>query len=204
MKELGLVGLIGRWKPLHNAGAVILETLCEKAEHVIIGIGSCNKYNLRNPFTAEESKEMIDAVLGRKYSNYSFVFIPDFAHIPEYRDGKKWKQYLIEQYGKLDCFVSGNEYVYELLKDDYNVIHPAELIPPEKQIKLKATQVRVEIAKNGNWKSLVPEPVVEYLEKNKLVARFRKEFGLAALASLADNYKGHETMEQERAHTYEK
>lgn len=62
MKTLGAVGFIGRFKPLHNGAALALETLCEQADKVKIGIGSVNKYNLRNPFTAEESQEMIGCV----------------------------------------------------------------------------------------------------------------------------------------------
>ncbi|MFH1637088.1 MAG: hypothetical protein ABIB71_01550 [Candidatus Woesearchaeota archaeon] len=203
-KKLGKVGVIGRWKPFHNGGATMLETLCEQAEHVFIGIGSCNKYNVRNPFTAEESKEMIDACLSKRFSNYSFVFVPDFAHVSEFRDGQKWKEFVLSNYGKLDYFVSGNDYVTNLLKDDYKVMHPVKLIPEEKRVCVNGTQVRVEMAKGNAWKSLVPEEVVDYLEKNSLVERFRTEFGLETLARLG-HYGGpkNETEEEEREHTFE-
>ena len=45
--KLGTIGLIGRFKPLHLGASVLLESACEKAEKVIIGIGSSNKYNIR-------------------------------------------------------------------------------------------------------------------------------------------------------------
>ena len=59
-------------------------------------------------------------------------------------------------------FVSANNYVSKLLSEDYKIIHPASLIPSEKWILVRATEVRVEMAKSGNWKRLVPNVVVNY------------------------------------------
>lgn len=204
-KNLGTVGCVGRFKPLHNGGAAMLETLCEKSEHVIIGIGSSNKYNSRNPFTPTESREMIDAYLKDKFSNYEFKEVPDFAHIPEYSDGKKWKEYITDNFGILDHFISGNEYVSDLMRNTYDIIHPASIIPSEKHIYLRATEVRVEMARNGNWQDLVPKEVSEYITRNNLDKRFKKEFGLEILSQLADGleYRGHESSYLEAMHTRE-
>src|SRR3989338_1300218 len=121
MKKLGRVGLVGRFKPLHNGAKVMLESLCEQAKEVLIGIGSSNKYNARNPFTADESEDMVNAVLKKNYSNYSIMHIPDFGHEKEYSDGKKWAGYVAEHFGALDYFISGNEFVSELMKDKYAI-----------------------------------------------------------------------------------
>jgi nicotinamide mononucleotide adenylyltransferase len=203
--NLGTIGVIGRWKPLHLGGAAMLETLCKQAEHVKIGIGSCNKYNLRNPWTAEESYEMISVYLTPRFHNFSVLFIPDYAHIPEYRDGKRWKQNIAEEFGELDYFVTGDKYVAQLLQDKYKILHPGDLVSEDKQVFLKATAVRVEMAKNGNWQQFVPKETAEYIIKNKLDERFRKEFGLQTIAQLASaEYWLPETAEQEKVHTFEK
>jgi nicotinamide-nucleotide adenylyltransferase len=198
IKKLETVGLIARFKPLHNGGAVMLETLCENAAHVKIGLGSCNKYNARNPFTAEESKGMVDAFLSPKYSNYSCIYVPDFGHIPEFRDGQRWKQEILNLFGGLDAFVTGNQYVAELLENDYKIIHPSELIPSEKWDKTRGTMVRVEMAKGGDYKRLVPDAVADYLEQYQLVERFRKEFGLETLMMLASEDYMAEGLENEK------
>ncbi|MDO8516897.1 MAG: adenylyltransferase/cytidyltransferase family protein [Nanoarchaeota archaeon] len=254
--KLGKVGLIGRFKPVHNGAALMLETVCEKAESVIIGIGSSNKYNARNPFLPEESEEMVRLVL-EKFSNqknplvysgnfldegnssefpalkikqifsdlklkpvslqpnykelnfnfrhYEILHVPDFSHILQYSNGEKWKEYVCGQFGELDNFVTSNDFVKELLKDRYNIIHPSELIPKEKQILLKATEVRLEMARFGNWKKLVPEKISEYLEKNNLVSRFQNEFGLQTLALLSENLNLNETEDaaEEKLHAQE-
>ena len=225
MIDLGRTGVIGRFKPLHNGGAMMLEAICRQAAHVTIGIGSSNKYNIRNPFTAAESEEMVRAFLADSYANYDIIHIPDFAHveklqgnrtihgeaasrasktrapfqtaalkpqrahrvldIAEYKDGKKWKEYVVQAFGPRDSFVSSNGYVRGLLGDVYQLVAPSALIPPEHWIELRATAVRVAIAQGDAWKSLVPEKVAEYLETRHLIKRFRDEFGLQTLAALA-------------------
>lgn len=90
--NLGRVGVIGRFKPLHNGAAVLLESLCEKSDHVLIGIGSSNKYNIRNPFTSDETKDMIELFLKEKFTNYEIIKIPDFAHIPGCENGQQWRK----------------------------------------------------------------------------------------------------------------
>jgi len=204
VKKYARVGVIGRWKPLHKGGAVLLESLCENASQVVIGVGSANKYNARNPFTPLESEEMITRTLSPRFNNYKIIQVPDFAHVPEYRDGQKWRQYVVDHFGKLDAFASGNEYVADLLKEDYKIINAWELIPEMKRIPLKAAMVRLEMARGGAWKDMVPEQVAEYLDEAGLVQRFRKEFGLVTLAGMIDkDYFVTESEQDEKNHTYE-
>ncbi len=184
--SLGIVGLIGRFKPLHNGGAALLESVCEQAEQVIIGIGSCNRYDLRNPFTAEETKGMIDTVLSPRFSNYTVIYIPDFSHKDPVNGGSLWREHIRAVYGGIDHFVSGNDYVRELLKDDYVLLSPEEVVPEYRRSGVKGTQVRVELARDGDWQALVPGKVAGYLEQNSLVERFRDEFGKKVL----DRYTG--------------
>ena len=191
------LGAIGRFKPLHKGGAVLLETMCKKADYVLIGIGSSNQYDMRNPFTAEETRDMIDLVLAPEFDNYEVIEVPDLFNEP------RWIEQALRLYDGIDTFVSGNEYVYDLLKDHYKMIQPTEIVPVEKRVKVRATEVRVEMAKGEDWEKYVPEQVAEYIKQNKLDQRFREEFGLETLAKLADKDCGYvETVAQEKAHVF--
>lgn len=200
--SLGRIGVIGRFKPVHLGAAVMLESLCEQASHVLIGIGSSNKYDVRNPFTPEETKGMVDAFLFPRFSNYETLFIPDYGHLPGCDDGQKWRKHILSTFGPLDAFVTGNAYTKELLAPDYAIIHPSTMVPRHKWVYLRATGVRVEMAKGNEWEHLVPEPVRDYLVSQGLVGRFRREFGLPTLVELLDpTYERPETVEEEREHT---
>lgn len=181
MKDLGVVGVVARFKPVHKGHVVMLESVCERADRVIIGLGSCNRYNVRNPFSAKESAEMIDLVLKPKYNNYTFIEIPDVDN------GPKWREIALKLYGELDYFVTANDYVESLLRQDYKIIHPLHIIPRENQVWGNATMVRTAMAKGEPWEDLVPEIVAEYLKSNKLVDRFCRDFGLETIAASIDD-----------------
>ncbi len=203
MKEYELAGTVGRFKPLTNSGQNLLEIVMEHTEHLIIGIGSCNRYNARNPFTAKETHEMLDRTL--EHNNYSVIYVPDFAHLPNYESGRAWEQYVISAFGQLEAFFTGNVWVSELLAPYYKLIDGADYLQPEARAKwIKSTRVRYEIAKGEAWKPLVPNPVAEFLEKAGLIKRFRAEFGAEVLASTDKQYFYRApSLEQERIAVYQ-
>lgn len=178
--HVGRLAMIARWKPLHLGQAAVLEELCDRADQVILGIGSSNRYNARNPFTAAESATMIRLVLGgRGYDNYSVVEVPDLD------DGPRWRLMVKEMLGALDLFVTANGYVRSLLLDDYPILHPVHLVPPERRVRVDGTMVRAAMARGEEWRELVPPEVERFLddgEEGGLVERFRAEFGAEILA----------------------
>ena len=171
MKRFKRAGTIGRFKPLHHGHAELLTSLCEHSEHVTIGLGSPNKHDDRNPFTATESKEMIDAVLQKRFTNYSFAEINDCG------DNDEWKQIVKKQFSKLDAFVTENTWVKSILLNDYRIVHPKEIMPKGKFLRLHATDIRKAMARKEPWQHLVPTEVAKFIQEKKLDERFRTEFG---------------------------
>lgn len=167
--------MIARWKPVHRGHAAILRAVCNNGEQALVGIGSSNRYNARNPFTLEESRDMLGLVLA-EFSNVEIIPVPDLD------DGPRWRAMVKELFGELDAFVTENPYVTSLLKDQYRVIRPVELIPPEERVPAEGSAVRRAMARGENWEALVPPAVAVYIRSHGLDVRFRKEFGLQTLA----------------------
>ncbi|MBI4144103.1 adenylyltransferase/cytidyltransferase family protein [Candidatus Woesearchaeota archaeon] len=178
MKDLGVVGTVARFKPVHKGHAAVLEAICERADRAIIGLGSTNKYDVNNPFTAQESREMIGIVL-KRFNNYTIIEIPDLDH------GPRWREQVLKAFGKLDNFVTANDYVARLLKHDYNILHTLTIIPGEKRFPVTGTIVRYTMACFSPWERLVPEQVADYIKTRKLDERFRREFGQTAIREYA-------------------
>lgn len=174
MPTFSRLGMVARWKPVHNGHLPVLRALCQGAEHVQIGIGSSNRYNLRNPFTLDETIEMLHLAL-RGYDNYTLIPVPDLD------DGPRWRLMILDLFGMLDAFVTDNPYVFHLLENDYNVIRPVSLVPFNERIPLDGTQVRHAMACGAGWRELVPGAVADYILQNRLDERFRREFGLESL-----------------------
>jgi nicotinamide mononucleotide adenylyltransferase len=211
LHRYGTVGVVGRFKPLHNGGAAMFDAVCANADRVIIGIGGVltgnparpYKYDARHPFTPDETRGMLEAYLAPRFSNYRIIFVPDFGHMPEYSDGQRWRQEVKMLYKDATAFATANEYVTELLKDDFEVFHPAVLIPSIYQVYVSGTIVRQSMARGGEaWKTLVPSEVAVYMESRGLVDRFREEFGLETIAR-AGEYAWPENASDEREHVME-
>jgi len=174
------IAMIARWRPVHNGHLPVLRALCQRAEQVIIGIGSANRYDLRNPFTLEETTDMLGLTLA-DFDNYTLAPIPDLD------DGPRWREMVKGLLGTLDLFITDNPYVFNLLKEDYRIERPVTLVPLNERIPLDGTTVRRAMARGEGWQSLVPSVVAEYMIDHQLDVRFRREFGLQTLAQAVDS-----------------
>jgi nicotinamide-nucleotide adenylyltransferase len=169
------IGMIARWKPVHLGQAVVLRALCSMGDHTRIGIGSSNRYNARNPFTLAETESMLRLTLAGR-DNFSIIPVPDLD------DGPRWRLMVLGLFGELDLFVTDNPYVANLLRNDYRVIRPVELIPSEEQVRVDGSMVRALMAQGEGWQAWVEEGCANFIQQNKLDERFRREFGLETLA----------------------
>jgi nicotinamide-nucleotide adenylyltransferase len=173
--RLDRIGMVARWQPVHRGHVPVLRALCDRASQAFIGIGSSNRHNLRNPFTIEETKDMIRLVLADR-ENYTLIAVPDLD------DGPRWRAMIIDLFGSLDLFVTDNPYVSSLLAADYRIMKPIALVPQNERIAVDGTMVRRAMARGGDWQALVPKEIADYIAAKRLADRFRREFGLQALA----------------------
>jgi nicotinamide mononucleotide adenylyltransferase len=167
--------MIARWRPVHRGHAAVLAALCGHAGHALIGIGSANRYNFRNPFTCQETADMLRLALAGR-NNYELIPVSDLD------DGPAWRAMVVELFGPLDAFCTDNPYVTSLLAADYPIIRPVELVPPEARVPIDGAMVRREMALGHGWVELVPPEVADYIRSHQLDVRFRREFGLQTLA----------------------
>jgi nicotinamide-nucleotide adenylyltransferase len=174
-KPFNRIGMVARWRPVHLGHVPVLQGLCANADHAFIGIGSANRYNARNPFTLDETIDMIRLIL-EGLDNYTLIPIDDLD------DGPRWRLMVLDIFGPLDAFVTANPYVANLISGDYEVLHPIALVPEEARVRVDGTMVRRAMARGDDWRALVPDEVVTYIETHKLDDRFRREFGLETLA----------------------
>ena len=168
------IGMVARWKPVHLGHTPVLRALC-RADEALIGIGSSNRYNLRNPFTLPETEAMLRLALA-DHANYRLIPVPDLD------DGPRWRSMVYDFFGPLDLFVTDNPYVARLMASDYPIVRPVALVPDDEKVPINGTIVRRTMARGEDWQGLVPAVIAEYITANQLDDRFRREFGLEALA----------------------
>lgn len=161
---------IGRFQPFHKAHLKDIKNILKECDNLIIAIGS-SQYSATedNPFSTEERIEMIeDVLISEDIGNYTIFPIPDVG------DDKKWVEELITLVPKFDIVYTGNDWTencFKKYKKKEFEIKKIKLIPG-----INSTTIRDKILKNENWQELVPEKVVEFIERVKGVERIKDIF----------------------------
>ena len=144
-----------RTQPPHIGHMSMLEAACNAAEEVVIGIGSANKYDAKNPYTADEREQMLKKSLDDMgLTNYSFV------HLDDYNSDQEWLDNTIETAGldKNTAVVSGNPWVQKVITPQDLIEHPL--------YDICATKLRQMIAdEDPEWKEWASSGTKHYFEE---------------------------------------
>ena len=102
--------LIGRFQPFHLGHLEAIKFALSKVEYLHIGIGSSNKsHEERNPFTADERKQMIlSSIHEELLKKLSIHYIPDVD------DHSKWTHVVDEIVPEYDVVFSNDNFTHEL------------------------------------------------------------------------------------------
>ena len=150
--------LIGRFQPFHLGHLDAILFGLSRTENLFIGIGSSNKSNeRRNPFSAEERREMIISSLEPSMADRLKIF-----DIPDVGDHEKWTFEIDKIVPKYDIIFTNDEFTKTLFeKREMNVV-PAVLKDRE---KFSGTNIRELIVDDKNWQDLVPRGTKKVLDK---------------------------------------
>lgn len=161
-----------RTQPPHIGHISMLESACNMADEIIIGIGSANVINKSNPYYSVEREMMIRKSLEDKgLENYSFI------HMPDFNEDKDWINYIMNN-ANLDNttkIVSGNSWVKEVFaQKGYNTLDPSEIIKGN-LIDISATKLReMIVSDNPKWREYAASGTLEFFEKFGGVERISK------------------------------
>ena len=142
--------LIGRFQPFHLGHLDAVLFGLARTENLFICIGSSNKSNERkNPFSAEERREMIVTSIEPSIADRIKIF-----DVPDVGDHEKWTFEIDKTVPKYDIVFTNDEFTRTLFeKREINVI---SVILKDRE-KFSGTNIRNLIAYDRNWRDLVPQ-----------------------------------------------
>jgi len=159
----------GRFQPFHNGHLKVLTDLLDRFDEIVIVVGSAQEgYTCRNPFTAGERIEMIDRVLGSMgidRGRYWLIPVPDL-HKP-----LAWTSYVLSMVPKVDAVASGNPHTIYIFKWLGFPVIEVELVDGD---RFNGTHIRRTMCSGGEWATLVPKEVYEYIVSINGVERVRR------------------------------
>ena len=150
--------LIGRFQPFHKGHLSAISFGLSKVENLWIGIGSSNKsHEKKNPFTADERKEMILSSLDEKTLKRIKIF-----YVPDIGDHEKWTYHVDSIVPKYDVVFSNDEFTISLYKKrGFDVIE----VPLLQRDMISGTRIRELLVTGQDWSGLVPEGTKNVLLK---------------------------------------
>ncbi|MGI0101679.1 MAG: nicotinamide-nucleotide adenylyltransferase [Nitrosotalea sp.] len=159
--------LIGRFQPFHIGHLSAVKFALSQVENLWIGIGSSNKsHEKRNPFTADERKEMILSSLDPENAKKIQVYF-----VPDTGDHDKWTYHVDSIVPKYDIVFSNDDFTLSLYKKrGIDTIQ----VPLLQRETVSGTNIREMIASDKDWSSLVPEGTKDVLIKIGAKERLHK------------------------------
>ena len=150
--------LIGRFQPFHLGHLEAIKFALSNVEYLHVGIGSSNKsHEERNPFTADERKEMIlssiDDEIKKKISLH---------YIPDVDDHSQWTNLVDEIIPEYDVVFSNDDFTHELYGKRGKSIISVDL---KSRSNLSGTNIRNLILTDQNWKEFVPSGTRDVLSQ---------------------------------------
>ena len=150
--------LIGRFQPFHLGHLEAIKFALSNVEYLHVGIGSSNKsHEERNPFTADERKEMIlssiDDEIKKKISLH---------YIPDVDDHSQWTNLVDEIIPEYDVVFSNDDFTHELYDKRGKSIISVDL---KSRSNLSGTNIRNLILTDQNWKEFVPSGTRDVLSQ---------------------------------------
>jgi nicotinamide-nucleotide adenylyltransferase len=142
--------LIGRFQPFHLGHLDAVLFGLARTENLFICIGSSNKSNERkNPFSAEERREMILTSIEPSIADRIKIF-----DVPDVGDHEKWTFEIDKTVPKYDVVFTNDEFTKTLFEK--RKISVISVILKDRE-KFSGTNIRNLIPEDKNWRDLVPQ-----------------------------------------------
>ena len=142
--------LIGRFQPFHLGHLDAVLFGLSRVENLFICIGSSNKSNeRRNPFSAEERREMIVTSIEPSIADRIKIF-----DVPDVGDHEKWTFEIDKTVPKYDVVFTNDEFTKTLFEK--RKISVISVVLKDRE-KFSGTNIRNLIIEDKNWRDLVPQ-----------------------------------------------
>lgn len=156
--KIGLV--IGRFQPFHKGHEYLFKKAFEHCEKVIIGIGSSNRRNKNNPWSAKERRLMLKKFIDE--NNYHDR-VTKILNLDDNPDDDVWFKNLYKKTGTFDVTLGNNEWNNEIIKrHGIDAIYTGIFNREE----LEGFKIRKLIREKKPWKNRVPSYIIRFIRDN--------------------------------------
>ena len=152
--------VVGRFQPLHKGHVALLQSALEDCQSVVAGIGSATaRTSLRNPFTADERRQMIAACFPADVASGRLAILD----VPDIHNPPKWVAHVLSITGPVDRVFGNDDGTLQLFEMANLPVASPGLVERE---RYEANTIRMQLAEDDPaWRKAVPAAIVPLLER---------------------------------------
>lgn len=159
---------IGRFQPVHLGHIEAIKDILKENDELVIVIGSAQySHTLENPFTAGERYEMLRRALSEAGLDMSRILI---VPVPDVGYHSIWVSHLKSLTPPFHVIYTNNPLVTTLFREAGYEVRPIKMY---RRDELVATKIRKMMLEGGDWRSLVPKKVAEFIDEIKGIERLK-------------------------------
>lgn len=155
--SIGLV--IGRFQPFHKGHKFLIEEALKICDKIYIGIGSSNKSDEKNPYSAKDRMSHIKKFLKEEHLEERVIKVLKLYDNP---DDDVWFENLYKKIGPFDVTVGNNPWNNGII-ERHGI--PAVYIGFHKRHILEGIKIRDLMKQNKKWEDRVPQYLIEAITK---------------------------------------
>jgi nicotinamide-nucleotide adenylyltransferase len=161
--------VVGRFQPLHNGHVQLIRRALEECVNVTVAIGSSTaRPSLRNPFTLDERRRMLEAVFANQVQ---------IVALPDIHDPARWAAHVLSITGPVDRLYGNDADNTGLFEAAGMMVESPGLVERE---RFEASRIRAQLAEDDPaWRKAVPAAVARLLDEWRAPQRLMSMEGLA-------------------------
>lgn len=155
--------IVGRFQPFHKGHLAMVQYVMEQGYAPLIAIGSAQAHHtFRNPFTAAERKEMVEAAMACLPGLPSLTLPMEVLAMEDLFDPPRWAALALERLPPFAMVFSNDPVTITAFRDKGVEVRN---IPSQQRASWQGRVIRAQMAAGDPaWRDAVPEEVVGILE----------------------------------------
>ena len=157
---------IGRFQPYHNGHHRMEREIAADVVELVLGIGSAgDSHSPRNPFTAGERIMMVTKSVA------DFDVVTYAVPIEDLDRNSVWVSHVQSMSPTFDVAYSNNPLVIQLFREAGVEVRQSPMFNRD---VLEGAELRERMLSGDDWRSLVPDPVVDIVEEIDGIERIQR------------------------------
>jgi nicotinamide-nucleotide adenylyltransferase len=160
---------IGRFQPYHDGHHRMVTEIAAEVDELVLGVGSAgHSHTARNPFTAGERVMMLTKSLAEFDITTYVVPIEDLDR------NSVWASHVRSMSPSFDVAYSNNPLVIQLFEEAGVEVRQSPMFNRD---VLEGAELRERMIAGGEWRHLVPDPVVDVIAEIDGIERIQRVSG---------------------------